>query len=155
MPDTDTSPPRSRAFRALRWIGVACACLLAAMMAWGVVDMIRGPRVVAHVGPADAPYDLPDKATDVCYRTRPAFWPEENYEFSIDEDGFRRWAEANGHVPLVGVGPEPYRIRRYTQTYAEIAEGLRHERTIGEAGGGWQVAFDRRAGRAYVCCATR
>jgi hypothetical protein len=142
----------------LTLLGIAAAVV--ALIVWTVVGMVRGPQVVEHVLPQQAPYGLPPEATDVCYITRPAFWPNLAFEFSVSEESFVAWAKASGYE-LKEVST-PYRIYRYKafagnhrdDGQATISDGLFYEK-MSEPDAGIHVAYDRLLKRAFWWAHTR
>ena len=146
---------------------VMCFCLLLVavlfiiMVAHAVIGMVRGPEVGEHVSAKDAPFDLPADATDVCYVTRPAFWPNMAFEFSASEESFIRWAQDKGYS-LKEIGPELFGILRYVfvtkpgaQNYKVIiSKGLFYEEWM-EPDACIKTAYDREHQRAYWWSSTR
>lgn len=140
-------------------IGVGIAlCILNTLIVQMVVEMVRGPEVVEHVTPHGAPYIMPSDATDVCYITRPAFWPVLAYEFTVSEESFSAWAKTQDYT--MAEITEPFQINRYRfyagypdDKEATISNGLSYEKMIRDAG--IYVAYDRSLKRAYVYAHSR
>ena len=140
--------------RGLTVAGIAIGAFIIYSVIWSIVDMRRGPQVGVNVRPEDAPYEVPSEATDVCYVTRPAFWPNAAFEFSISEEGFRKWAKAEGYA-VEDIGPEPCRMYRYKwiaepksdDGRAAISDGLYYQ--WNEEDRGLYVTYDRDKQRAY------
>ncbi len=141
--------------KTVRWILLSIGGLFVVLVVWSVIAMIRGPQVGEHVSAEAAPLDLPSDATDVCYVTVVPFSPCWGYEFSVSEDSFIKWAEADGYT-LQEIGQKPFEIDRYkfitepeSQDYrAVISDGLFYERWT-EPDAYIKLAYDRQKKRAY------
>lgn len=146
--------------------GLIIGCLACVLLPVGFVglvayDMIRGPRIGAHVSSSDCPMSLPDGASDVCYLRPPAFWPNTMFEFNIDEQAFRGWAE-DRECPLEEIKKDdPFEIICYPYptkgnprlSRTKITNGLFY--AWNEEDRGVYVAYDRDKGRAYYMSHTR
>ena len=107
-----------------------------------------------NVSRADAPISrLPDDARNVSYFISGALGPCRLYEFDTDEDSFHEWARTYS----VNLETDGYcRILRYTAYlhgpetahYADINDGILYTRVDGRDSG-INIAYDRKAGRAY------
>jgi len=147
-----------------KWKRIGCVAAVAAPLAFiglGVYGILRGPTIGEHKTRAEAPISLPDGASDVSYYLRAPFDPATAYEFSISEEGFRKWAEER-EWPLQEIGDEPVTITRYgayahtanAQREASVADGLYYEHYY-EPDAGLHAVYDRRQGRAYYYVHTR
>ena len=159
---SDRQVRRKSLFARVVWLCLLLvAGLFIAIMVYGAIEMVRGPKVGEHVSAKEAPFDLPADATDVCYITRPAFEPNRAFEFSTSEDSFVRWAQGKGYY-LKEIGPEPFRIFRYVlptkseaQNYeAIISKGLFYEEWT-KPDACTKTAYDREHQRAYWWSQTR
>ena len=107
-----------------------------------------------NVSRADAPISrLPENASNVSYFIPGALGPCRLYEFDTDEDSFHEWARTYS----VNLETDGYcRILRYTAYlhgpetahYADINDGILYTRVDGRDSG-INIAYDRKAGRAY------
>ena len=149
---------------AKRWKRIACIAAVAAPLAFiglGVYAILRGPTIGEHKTRAEAPISLPDGASDVSYYLPEPFGPNLAFEFSISEEGFRKWAEEE-EWSLKEIGDEPVTIYRYaafahiaeTEHEASVTNGL-HYRYYDEPDAGIHVVYDRQRGRAYFRSQTR
>lgn len=118
------------------------------------------PRFAENVDRSQAPRGLPPDATSISYcqghRGMIA------YEFTIDEDGFRRWVNSGigsfeseaADVPIRPIS-EPFRIRRYYclspelvgPEFATITQGLYYSWSKEDRG--VEAVFDSTKNRAY------
>ena len=110
------------------------------------------PRIGVNVSRADADsIRLPDDARNVTYRIGGAFDPVPRaYEFDTSETAFRAWAAERGAAPREG----PATVRRYDGSSRRIDRGLYFGQRTG-SDSGWEVAYDRDAGRAYYHSSSR
>ncbi len=150
--ESDT-PLSARKGPASVWIST-CLVLLAAT---GVVYWALGPRYGEHAEPGATPLVLPAGASDVCYWI---YAGNTVFEFSISEQGFLAWAEAEiesrqGGLAEITVIDKPALVITYRGWLPDalpprefvIEEGYSHSWEQG--GSKVQYAYDRQAGRAY------
>jgi len=135
------------------WIST-CLVLLAAT---GVVYWALAPRYGEHAEPDATPLVLPAGASDVCYWI---YAGNTVFEFSISEQGFLAWAEAEiesrqgGLVEVMRI-TTPESVITYREWIPDappphefvIEEGYYH--SCEQGGNKVQYAYDRQAGRAY------
>lgn len=123
---------------------------------------VRGtlPRFAENVDRSKAPGGLPPDATSISYCQ--GYRGTIAYEFSIDEDGFRRWVNSGigsfeseaANVPIRPIS-EPFRIPRYYRLspelvgpeFATITQGLYYSRSKEDRG--VDAVFDSATNRAY------
>jgi hypothetical protein len=115
------------------------------------------PKHAEHVERADAPFFLPDGATDVSYHRTMRFGIE--CEFTIDESGFRQWVDSGklayarqckaANVRLLPI-TTPVLIKRYNGHWITVHSGLHYS---------WSpedehvvAVFDSTTNRAYYSC---
>ncbi len=151
-----------RVWRIGRWVLLCVAAAVIALIVWMAVDMFRGPQIVEHALPRDVPYHVPPDATDVCYVTRPVFWPDAACEFSVSEESFVAWAEARKYDMKEIRGS--FSIGRYKASAgksradrnAVISDGLCYSRLEpDDPDAGVQVAYDRNLQRGYFFAHSR
>jgi hypothetical protein len=159
----------SLAWRIVKWFGLTVGAIFVICLVLCVIDIVRGPRIAEHVSASECPSGfledkifVPPDATDVCYATRPTYSPNQNYEFTVSEESFMRWAKEHKY-DLKEIEKKPYTILRYTFSisntpYSErqvrIFNGLFYE-ICSMSGAGIRVAYDRDRRRAYWDMATR
>ena len=128
---------------------VAVICGLTSYIARGTL-----PRCAENVDRSKAPFDLPLEATDISYAR--GYRGTIIYEFTIDEDGFRKWVNSgigslesqSADVPLRPIS-SPVRIYRYNGQFATIKQGLYYSWSKEDRG--VDAVFDSTANRAYYC----
>jgi hypothetical protein len=145
-----------RVVRIVKWAAAILAILFLAVLTIAIVQMVRGPRIVEHVGAADAPYDVPADATDVCYSTSVPFYPWWAWEFAVSETSFVRWAEAQGLHLEEQVDDDGWEITRYNGQDAAIIKGVHGwQSSATDPDSGLMVGYDRQRQRAYAYRCTR
>jgi hypothetical protein len=118
------------------------------------------PRYAEHVDRSEAPFGLPDGATDVCYCQ--GFRGTIAYEFTIDEQGFRDWVEsgigslesqaAKVQIQPIQGGHVIYRYYHFAPDLqgpdqATVTQGLYY--SWAKEDRGVHAVFDRSSNRAY------
>ncbi|MHC4181093.1 MAG: hypothetical protein ACYSWU_26650, partial [Planctomycetota bacterium] len=137
---------------------VTVVAVICGLALWFGLSMT--PKYAENVGRGDVPFSLPPEATEISYCR--IFDGDLAYEFTVDEDGFRRWVESGmgsrearaAKVPVEPIST-PVTIVRYRclspdlhgSEFATIAKGLYycwskpHYRR--------EAAFDSTTNRAY------
>ncbi|MCK9555929.1 hypothetical protein M0R36_08985 [bacterium] len=104
---------------------------------------------------------LPDEARDISYFLPGAFWPNTLCEFTISEDGFRKWVEVRRRKnPKVGPIEEKHDFHMFRYDidtkkigYLKIDDGLSSHWSEGDSG--LSFGYDRDKKRAYYYCHSR
>ena len=139
-----SSPGNSRIL--IRILGGIFCLPIFLMVGWFTLVCISNTHPVTgkHVTAAECRgiVSVPENATDVSY-FRTDSWTE--FECTCTEKEFRKWANARWEVREI---TEPEQVLRYNPSELEIRNGLTAS-TRRPNGGGYQVVYDREAGRLY------
>ncbi len=154
---TETDMPARRG-HPLVWITTCLVFLLATSAFY----MALGPQAGEHVEPNTTPLVLPEGASDVCYWI---YAGDTVFEFSISEQGFLDWAEAQiGRHQSDFDGMKDVEGRSTIPTYRAwlpdtppphdvvVERGYYH--AWKHSGTSVQYAYDRQTGRAYYASTT-
>ena len=134
----------------------AIACLLG-----GLASSRRAllPRMGEHLRPDQVAFPLPTEARDVSYYS--VGWYDQAYAFTIDESGFRLWAEQRGCPNLQPAGNLEWRryfthlrLPDFNRAPLSIADGLEGNDGLTHCDG-VHVAFDRKSQRAFYFFSAR